>query len=287
MMTSQRSREAICSFIQAAWAGVAPAWEAHADDLDARTASITERLIELADLQSGESVLELASGPGGVGLAAAELVGGHGSVVISDVVPQMVDAVRRRAAARELTNVTAKVLDLEAIAEPDASYEVVLCREGLMFALDPARAVKEMRRVLRPRGRVAVAVWAEKAQNPWLALLLDAITEVTGVVVPPEGLPGPFALADAERLQTLFTDAGFLDLTLDTVSAPVRAPSFDAWWDRTCRVAGPAVAILNAADDVTRERIRVNVCEATSPFADPDGQLRLPGLALVIAGRRS
>ena len=167
-------------------------------------------------------MLDLACGPGGAGLAAADRVGVDGEVVLSDVVPGMVEIARRRATARGVGNVRAEILDLEDIPQPDAAYDVVLCREGLMFALDPVQAVTEMRRVLRPAGRVAVAVSGARRDNPWLGLLLDAITEVTGIVVPPPGVPGPFALGDRDRLRALFADRGFVDLRLAPVAVPLR-----------------------------------------------------------------
>jgi len=113
-----------------------------------------------------------------------------------------------------------------------------------MFALDPPLAAREMHRVLRPTGRIAVVVWGARVDNPWLGLLLDATADVTGHVVPPPGLPGPFALSVAGELRDLFTRAGFTDLTLERVAAPLRAPSFDAWWNRNLTVAGPVVAVL-------------------------------------------
>lgn len=284
--THQTAAAAVRSRVQGAWAAVAPAWGAHANELDARTAAITRRLLELADISAGHSVLELASGPGGVGLAAAERVGSDGHVVISDVVPAMVDEARRRAEHRGLGNVATRVLDLEDIAEPDGCYDAVVCREGLMFAVDPAHAVAEMHRVLRPGGRAAVAVWGEKAANPWLALLLDTITEVTGVAVPPPGGPGPFALADEVRLRALFADAGFTDLVVDTVAAPVRAPSFAAWWERTRQVAGPAVIVLNAVDESMLQRVREQLHNAVVPYEGTSGELHLPGLAVTVGGRR-
>lgn len=285
-MTAQQTAPDIRSRVRGAWAAVAPAWEVHADDLDTRTAMITQRLLALADLAEGDSVLELASGPGGVGLAAADRVGPQGHVVISDIVSAMADAARRRAADRGLRNVTTKVLDLEDIAEPDAGFDAVLCREGLMFAVDPAHAVAEMLRVLRHSGTVAVAVWADKSANPWLGLLLDAITEATGIAVPPPGGPGPFALGNPERLHALFADAGFTDLVLDTVPAPVHAPSFGAWWERIRQVAGPAVMVLNSVDESTQQRIRERLHADVRQYEGPTGELRLPGLAVTIGGRR-
>src|SRR5689334_3383209 len=141
------------------WAGVAGGWEAHADYADARGRTLTARMLELAAPRRGERVLELACSAGGVGLAAVPLVGPDGEVVISDVVPEMTAIAARRAAARGLRNVRTRELDLEAIDEPDGSYDVVVCREGLMLVPDPARAAREIGRVLRPGGRAAIAVW--------------------------------------------------------------------------------------------------------------------------------
>jgi ubiquinone/menaquinone biosynthesis C-methylase UbiE len=272
------------AFIQGMWAGVAEAWGIHADELEQRSSAITEAMLAGAQLSRGDRVLELACGPGGAGLAAAKRAA-SGEVVVSDVVPAMVDIALRRAQAGGLGNVRGEVLDLEAIGQPDGSFDVVLCREGLMFAFDPARAVAEMHRVLRSGGRVAVASWAAQEDNPWLGVLLDAIHDATGMVVPPPGMPGPFALGDRDLLRRLFGDAGFSEILIDAVAAPLRSASFDAWWARNLAVAGPVVAVLRGLDDDGRQRVRNAAQVAVSPYVQ-DGALVLPGVALVLTGRR-
>jgi len=156
----------------------------------------------------------------------------------------------------------------------------------LMFALDPARAVRELHRVLRPTGRAAVAVWATRQDNPWLGVLLEAITDVTGLVLPPPGVPGPFALSDRDRLRRLFVDAGFTHVTLEHVATPLRSPSFEAWWQRNLTIAGPAVAVLNGLDDSTRRRVEGRLRDAVTPY-ETAGALELPGLAVVLSARRA
>jgi ubiquinone/menaquinone biosynthesis C-methylase UbiE len=273
------------AFVHGMWANVAASWDAHADEIDERATPVTEQMLELAELEAGQRVLELASGPGGAGLLAAPRVGASGEVLISDIVPAMVDSARRRAAARGYTNVNTAVLDLENIAQGDASVDVVLCREGLMFALDPARGAREMHRVLRPNGRAVVAVWASPQENPWLGVLLKAIRDITGIVLPPPGMPGPFALSDRPGLEGLFSGAGFSDLILRPVAVPLLATSFEAWWSRMLSVAGPVVGVVNGLDESTRKQLMDRLRLALSRY-ETGGGLRVPGLALVLRGRR-
>jgi ubiquinone/menaquinone biosynthesis C-methylase UbiE len=268
------------------WASVAPAWGEHADYADTRGAAVTARLLERAAPRPGERVLELACGAGGVGIAAAGLVGPAGEVVLSDVAAEMTAIAGARAAALGLGNVRTLTLDLDDLDQPDQAYDVVLCREGLMFAFDPARAVAGIRRVLRPGGRMAVAVWGPRVRNPWLAVVFDAVGAVVGAPVPPPGIPGPFALEDPERLGRLLTGAGLADVVVDEVAVPLRDPSFDAWLTRTSALAGPLAKRLAMLPGPAREQLAARLQEAVRPYRTPDG-LEFPGLALVASGRRA
>ena len=267
------------------WAAVAPAWAEHADYAEARGADLGERMLTATSPQPGERVLELACGPGGLGLAAAERVAPGGTVVLSDVVAEMTSIAAARASARAITNVSTRQLDLEQIDEPDEVYDVVLCREGLMFAPDPARAAREVTRVLRPGGRLAVSVWGPATSNPWLTIVFAAVQAVTGTTVPPPGVPGPFSLGDPELLVNLFVDAGVADIESADVAVPMRAPSFDAWWERTCALAGPLAKVLESLPREASDAIREHAREAVRDYEQP-GQLELPGLALLVSGRR-
>jgi SAM-dependent methyltransferase len=180
--------------------------------------------------------------------------------------------------------VSARVLDLEAIDEPDASYDVVLCREGLMFALDPMQAAGEIRRVLRPGGRAAVAVWGPRERNPWLALVFDAVSAQIGAPVPPPGVPGPFSLDDADRLAGVMAGGGLEDVAVTELPVPLRAASFDEWWARTTAIAGPLANRLAALPEPARQALRARLQDDTRPYATADG-LEIPGVTLVASGR--
>ena len=275
----------IAGHLHGMWASVAGSWREHAEYVDARAALVTAQMLERTGPRPGERVLELACGPGGAGLAAAELVAPGGDVVLSDVVPEMTAIAAARARALELTNVRTRELDLEQIGEPDAAYDVVLCREGLMFALDPARAASEIRRVLRPGGRVAIAVWGPRARNPWLAVVFDAVSEQLGAPVPPPGIPGPFALDDAATVARLLTDAELDDVVVDELPTPLRAGSFDEWWTRTSSLAGPLTNLLASMPEDARQGLRARLRDAVRRYETPVG-IEFPGVTLLATARR-
>ena len=269
------------------WAAVAPAWAEHAAFTDARHAGIAQRMLDATGPRPGERVLELACGPGGLGLVAAELVAPDGEVVLSDVAAEMTAIAAGRAAARGIANVSALVLDLERIDQPAGSYDVVLCREGLMFAPDASRAAGEIARVLRPGGRVAVTVWGSREANPWLSVVFAAASARLGRPLPPPGIPGPFALEDAGALAALLRSAGLADVAVQEVDVPMRAGSFEEWWKRTSALAGPLATILASLPEPVGDALVADVRDATERYRTADGGLEFPGLTLLATARRA
>jgi SAM-dependent methyltransferase len=267
------------------WAGVAPAWAEHATAIDERSVELTASMLDRAALRPGERVLELACGPGGLGLAAAPRVAPGGEVVCSDVAAEMAEIAAARAKERGLDNVRTRVLDLEEIDEPDASFDVVLCREGLMFAVDPVRAAGEVRRVLRPGGRAVIAVWGPRDRNPWLGVALDAVGEQLGMPVPPPGIPGPFALEDAEELTTVLAGGGLTDVAVEELPVEMQASSVDEWWDRTTALAGPVAGLIASLDATAAHELGERVQQAAARYEVPNGFV-FPGVTLLATARR-
>ncbi len=289
--TVQRpAAEQIRTRVHRMWGSVAESWGEHADHVEERAEAVTRLMIDAVRPAPGEEVLELACGGGGLGLAIADHVAPDGRVVLSDVAPEMVAIASRRAARRahvggDAAQVSAQVLDLEHIDMPDHSFDVVVCREGLMFALDPVRAATEITRVLRPGGRMAVAVWGPSDRNPWLGVLADAVHQHTGVPVPPTGTPGPFSLGADGAVEATLTAAGLEQVSLQPVDVPTHDASFDDYWHLRLDLAGPLKQRLAALPAHDLAAIREAVREGLSQYQASDG-LRIPGLAYVCSARR-
>jgi SAM-dependent methyltransferase len=270
--------------LHAVWGSVAGGWREHADWVDNRGGVVTAEMLRLTAPRAGERVLELACGAGGLGLATADLVGPRGEVVVSDVAPEMTAIAAERARAAGLSNVSVRELDLEKVDEPDGSYDVVLCREGLMLVPDPVRAAREIRRVLRPGGRAAITVWGPRERNPWLGIVFDVVSAQLGAPVPPAGIPGPFSLDDADRFAGVLSEAGLSDVRVDELSTPYHATSFEDWWTRTSALAGPLGQMLAALPQPAADELHARARAAVDAYRSPSG-IEIPGVSLVGGAR--
>ena len=268
---------------RAQWEQAAKGWAAEAEEREAGPAGrAADRMLEAAAPRPGERVLELACGAGDVGLRAAEAVGPGGRVLCTDFAEPMVELVRDR--ARALPQVEARALDAE---DPDLDerFDVVLCRLGYMLMPDPARALRATRGLLAPGGRLALAVWAEADRNPWLSVLFDAVMGTLGAPPPPPGTPGPFALADRERLRAMLDGAGFADVAIDEVPGERAYASAEAWWQSMSESEdGPIGRVLAALPAEQAATVRERALAGAEPFAS-GADVRFPAALVVALGR--
>jgi len=265
----------------AGWEGAASGWVRRAAEIRTLGAPVSAWLLDAVSLQPGERVLELAAGLGETGMLAAEQVAPMGGVIISDQAETMLAGARERAQALDLNNIEFQVLNAEWIDLPVASVDAVLCRWGYMLMADPAAALGETRRVLRPGGRVGLAVWDSIKVNPWAALPSAELIE-RGLLTPPaEGTPGPFSMGDPQRVREFLEQAGFTEIELASVELAHRTASFDAFWETTLDVSrGFHDAVLGRPEPEIEE-IRAGLRVRLAPYTGEDGGLEIPGRSLV------
>lgn len=254
------------------WSEAAPSWARAAEEEETgASGEATAWMLDAADLQPGERVLELACGAGRVGLQAAARVGPDGTVLCTDFSEAMVDAVAERVERLGVPNVGTRVCDAERLdLDGQAPFDAVLCRFGYMLMADPLQALRESARALRPGGRLVLAVWGPGEANPWLSIILNALIAHLSAPPPQPGQPGPFSLGDPTRLRELVEQAGLADVEVAEIEAKQPYDSLAGWWDEILEVSGPLATMLNALPEEDRESIRATALAEAEQFDSSD-----------------
>jgi SAM-dependent methyltransferase len=263
------------------WEEAASGWTRQQGAMREFSAPVSHWMIDAIMPQPGERVLELAAGLGETGMLAAELVAPMGGVIVSDQAEAMLSGARARAVALGLSNLEFQVLNAEWIDLPVASVDAVLCRWGYMLMADPAAALSETRRVLRPGGRVALAVWDAIEHNPWAALPARELIERGLGPRPAAGTPGPFTLGSQERVSELLGQAGFADTRLETLELVRRHASFDELWDSTLDLSRVFHDAVLDRPEAEIAEIKASLAERFAPYTASDGALEIPGRTLL------
>jgi SAM-dependent methyltransferase len=263
------------------WSAAARSWARAAEEEETgASADATPWMLAAAELRPGLRVLELACGAGRVGLQAASLVGPDGTVLCSDFSEEMVDAAAGRVERLEVPNVETRLLDAQRLDLPDDEFDAVLCRFGYMLMADPVQALRESARVLRPGGKLALAVWGTAEQNPWLWLVIEALIDRLNAPLPEPGAPGPFSLGEPARLRAVLEQAELGGIGVEEISAEQAYESLDAWWEELLEVSGPLAAMLKALPEEDREAIRAKARAGGERFLGADGRPAFPASIL-------
>jgi ubiquinone/menaquinone biosynthesis C-methylase UbiE len=242
----------------------------------AQLAEAQSALLSLASLELGEQVLDIACGTGLVSFEASRAVSRSGHVLGIDLSERMVDAAEQRAQEMKLSNCSFSRMDAETLALPDASFDVVLCALGLMYMPDPEKAVREMRRVLRPGGRVSLAVWGEQSKCGWSAVFPIVAAEVASDVCPLF-----FRLGQQDALARLCADAKFEAVRYRRFTTTLTyADSNEAC--EAAFVGVPVALAWSHFNEEVRARVRARYLDAIESWRDGPGY-RIPGEFVVAA----
>jgi SAM-dependent methyltransferase len=261
------------------WEAMAPGWERWRADLADALTPVREWLIGALGPQPGETVLELGAGTGESGFEAAALLGDDGRLISTDFSPDMVEVARRRGSELGLGNVEHRVIDAERIELDSGSVDGVLSQSTYMLVADPAAALAETRRVLRPGGRLALSVWGAPERNPWVSIGGMILVERGHMPLPEPEAPGIFSLASEERTRMLLDGAGFGSVRTEDVPLRFTFRDLDDYEQWVIDVAGSFAMVMRELPKDERAVVRARLKEAFATFAT-DGGYELPGVAL-------
>ena len=261
-----------------------PKWVAAETLLDAQIGSLGRRAMEHTGVAPGEAVLDVGCGCGQSTLQLADRVGPGGSIMGIDVSRVMLERARSRAADR--ANVRFEAADAQTATLPNGRYDLVFSRFGVMFFADPMAAFANLRSSLKPGGRIAFVCWQELGRNPWMRVpLAAAATHVSLPAPPAPDAPGPFAFADADRVQRILTGAGFANAVCEGLEQTLLVGG-GGELDRTVEFLlqiGPLGALLREAGEATRSAVAGAVRDAVAGYVTQEG-VRMDAAAWLVTG---
>jgi len=266
------------------WKAGARYWEQHRAVIERMFAPVTRALVEAAGIAPGMTVLDVATGPGQPALALAKLVGDRGRVVGADVVPAMIEAARREAERTRTTNVAFQVASAQELPFEDSTFDAVVCRFGVMLFPSPLEGVREMLRVLKPAGRLALAVWGHVRNNHFHYLFTDLFERHFAPEPAQPDAPDAFRFAPRGKLLAVAREAGLADAAECLLEFAIQ-PQVDletAWVVRT----EMSDLFRNQLAQLSREQVDAlqrDFCAAARPYVTPQG-VSFPTEVLIVSG---
>lgn len=268
------------------WRESAQYWTRHNPTIRIMFAPLTRALIERAGIRAGQSVLDVAGGPGEPSLTIAEVVGPSGSVTCTDAVPEMVATARREAQRRDLGNVRFQVCAADSLPFSDNSFDVIVSRLGVMFFPDPHAALRELLRVAKPGGVIALAVWYKSELNPFSYVITNVVDRHVEPVATDPDAPGAFRFAEQGKLAEVMRRAGARDVNENVIEFDIAAPvSPSEFWGLRSQISESLRHKLERLSAAEQAEIASEVELAAKEFF-PEGQMKFPAQMIIATGRK-
>lgn len=269
------------------WDNAAKGWQEWWQTFEHGAQVVSNKLVEIAGIMPGDRVLDVATGIGEPAVTAARRVGQKGKVVATDLSAQMIATAKSRAKSVGLDGIIEFVeIDAEHLDFPEASFNAVLSRWGLMFLPNLPAALARIRKILVPQGRLAAAVWAAPPKVPVLDVVFSTVNKQIGAKGPPPSTPGPFSLANTDALKMSFVNAGFKDVQLHPVTCTFNFESPSAFTAFHQQIAAPVQLMLASYPDEKKKQVWDAVTDEASAYADSHGRVSMDSESVCVVGTK-
>jgi SAM-dependent methyltransferase len=271
---------------RAQWNVAASGWKKWSPHIDKSAAPVSEKLVELARIEPGYRVLDVATGYGEPALTAARRVGPEGEVVATDISAEMLAFGRERAAAAGLENVRFVETDAASLDFPQDApgFDAALSRWGIIFEPEPEATAGRIRGFLKPGGRMAIASWGAVERVPMFALTMGTLVERLKIQPPPPGTPGPLSRPTPEAIAALLEGGGFKDVQVEEIDVVFDYESPEQFVTYMREIAPPITALLKEHPPDVQEKGWAAIHEAARERAGGDAPFQLANQALVAVG---
>jgi ubiquinone/menaquinone biosynthesis C-methylase UbiE len=259
------------------WSGVAEGWRKNDELLRRNAEPVTQRMLELAAINKGDWILDIASGTGEPAIPAALRVGPSGKVIGTDLVEDMLNVARDKAKQQQIENIEFHCVDGETLPFDSDTFHAATIRWGLMFMPDPTSCLRLAHSVLKEDARLVVSCWAQPERNPFFTHIMSILGQYMELPQLPAGSPGVFAFADPDHLVNVIQESGFQNVEIEDLAIDmVVADSGEEYWKIMEGLAGPIVQLMKQLDEDTKANFIQAVIDSANVLKQDD-KLRMTG----------
>jgi SAM-dependent methyltransferase len=267
------------------WNGAAVGWNQWSEFMDERAGTVSERIVELAGIEEGNRVLDVAAGYGEPSLTAARRVGPGGSVIATDISAEMLNFGRQRAAANGVENIEFMQSDASSLDFPHESFDAAVSRWGIIFDPDGEGAAANVRGFLKPGSRFAISSWGPPDRVPFLGIAMKTTLERLDLAPPPPGTPGPLSRPTPEAIGGLLEGGGFSNVQVEELEIAFPFDSAEQYTEYTKAIAAPIVAMIAPHPEEVQRETWQAITDAAAERADQDGRVTLSNQVLIATGQ--
>jgi len=270
------------------WDSVAQGWRTWWGPIEKGAQKISNRLVELAEIKSGQRVLDIATGIGEPAMTVAKVVGSSGHIIATDISAQMLAIAKERATSMGMQDmIEFKESDAENIDLPNSSFDAVLSRWGIMLLPNLDAALSKIHKCLISGRTSAAATWSDPHKVPIISLASQIISKQTQSPAPPPDIPNPFSLADTNKLENSLVKAGFRGVHVETVIVTFEFKSGEDYCGYCQSVSTAARIALSKETEERKQEIWRGVAEAAvRDYGAGNGLVRMDNESICVVGTK-